>query len=71
MIHVPNNPGVEKGVVPLTITLNLLVKFLFPVGCNSKFCWSNELSFQGRTASTEEHNVSHIKLEVETAMWPH
>lgn len=61
-----------KGVVPLTITLNnLLVKFLFPVGCSSGLCWSNELSSQGRTASTEKHSVSLFMLEVETAMWPY
>lgn len=33
-----------------------------------RFCWSRDLSFKGRTTSTNSYNDS-IDLEVETVTW--
>lgn len=55
----------EMGIVSPTHTSNdMLAKCLLYLH-NVGLCWSRDLSFQGRSASTREYNFCFIELEVE------
>jgi hypothetical protein len=69
-IHGSRTQGVEKGIVPLTITSsNPLGKFLLPVTITLGSSGLRSFGFRVGSAPTRSHNKHSMELQAQTSPW--